>query len=189
MNNNILFINACARPESRTYLLAQELLKRLSGQVTELKLYEEDIRPLDLAGLEKRSSLIASRQFDDPYFRYARQFAGADEIVIAAPYWDLSFPSVLKVYLEHICITGITFQYTQEGIPQGLCKAGRFFYVTTAGGPVFQNMGFEYVKALADGFFGIHDHVVFSAQNLDMENMDANGILRKAIKEIREFIR
>ncbi len=64
----------------------------------------------------KNICLIASRQFDDPYFRYARQFAGADEIVIAAPYWDLSFPSVLKVYLEHICITGITFQYTPEGM-------------------------------------------------------------------------
>ena len=57
---NILFINACARPESRTLLLAEKVLERLSGEVTELKLYEEEIAPLDYGVLEKRTGLIAS---------------------------------------------------------------------------------------------------------------------------------
>ncbi len=30
-------------------------------------------------------------------FLYAKDFAESDIIVIAAPYWDLSFPSILKV--------------------------------------------------------------------------------------------
>ncbi len=184
---NILFINACARPESRTLLLAGEVLGRLSGEVTELKLFEERLAPLDYGVLEKRTGLIASGEYQDPLFRYARQFAGADEIVIAAPYWDLSFPSILKVYLEHICITGITFQYTREGIPEGLCRARHIIYVTTAGGPVYQNMGFDYVKALSDTFFGIHEHVAFTVQNLDVQGADKNRILRKAAEEIRNY--
>ena len=183
--NNVLFINACVRPDSRTERLAQEVLGRLQGQVQELKLYQEPIAPLDLETLEKRTKLSGLQDYRDPLFRYAKQFAQAEDIVIAAPYWDLSFPSVLKVYLEQICIVGLTFQYTPEGIPEGLCKARRIIYVTTAGGPIYQNMGYDYVKALADTFFGIPETVCFSAQNLDVIGADVEGILQKAKAEIR----
>ena len=64
---------------------------------------------------------MACGDYRDPLFRYAKQFAQAADIVVAAPYWDLSFPSILKVYLEQICVTGLTFQYTPEGIPEILC--------------------------------------------------------------------
>ena len=40
-------------------------------------------------------------------FDLASQFQQADEIVIAAPYWDLSFPAILKLYLENIYVTGV----------------------------------------------------------------------------------
>ena len=40
-------------------------------------------------------------------FRYARQFAEAEEIVIAAPFWDLSFHAKLKIYLGQITISGL----------------------------------------------------------------------------------
>ena len=36
-------------------------------------------------------------------------------IVIAAPYWDLSFPAVLKTYLEQINVLGVTFDYSDDG--------------------------------------------------------------------------
>lgn len=61
---------------------------------------------------------MARGDYRDPLFRYAKQFAQAADIVVAAPYWDLSFPAILKVYLEQICVTGLTFQYTPEGILQ-----------------------------------------------------------------------
>lgn len=41
-------------------------------------------------------------------FKYAKQFAEADEIVIAAPYWDLAFPATVRIYFEAITVTGIT---------------------------------------------------------------------------------
>lgn len=116
--NKVLFINACVRPESRTCRLAREVLKRLPGEPEELRLYEEPIEPLDQETLEKRTELVARGDYRDPLFRYAKQFAQAADIVVAAPYWDLSFPAILKVYLEQICVTGLTFQYTPEGILQ-----------------------------------------------------------------------
>ena len=80
------------------------------------------------------------------------------EIVVAAPYWDLSFPAALKQYFEQINVLGITFKYSAEGTPIPLCKAKELIYVTTAGGAfVPEEFGFGYVKALAQGFYGIPD--------------------------------
>ncbi len=49
--NNVLFINACVRPDSRTHRLAREVLKKLPGETEELNLYGEQIPPLDLEAL------------------------------------------------------------------------------------------------------------------------------------------
>ena len=37
-------------------------------------------------------------------------------------------------YFEQINVLGITFVYTPEGYPKGLCRAKALYYVTTAGG-------------------------------------------------------
>ena len=111
--------------------------------------------------------------------RYAGQFANADEIVIAAPYWDLSFPAILKAYLEQITVAGITFEYA-NGRPRGLCKAKRLTYVTTSGGPILDDFGYEYVKALAQKFYGIPQTKAYRAMNLDVNRIAAEDILTKA---------
>ena len=114
-----LFINCCPRGESRTEKLARALLKAL-GEYEELRLYDEPLHPLGRADIAKRDKLLAEKKYDDEMFRYARQFAAADRIVIAAPLWDLSFPAQLKVYLENIYVTGIVTKYSEAGKPVGL---------------------------------------------------------------------
>ena len=117
----------------------------------------------------------------------ARQFASAETVVIAAPYWDLMFPSILKVYLENITVCGITFRYSDKGIPQSLCKAKNLYYVTTSGGFIgANNFGYDYIKALAYGFFGIGNVRFFSAEGLDIYGADVDGIMQKAKKEISD---
>ena len=139
----------------------------------------EDIKPLDTELLEKRDSLIKEGKLDDPMFRYAKQFASADEIVIAAPFWDLSFPAKLKIYLEQITVSGITFKYV-NGRPSGLCKAKKLTYVTTSGGPIFVDFGYTYVKTLAQNFYGIPKTISVRATNLDVEMISAQDLLEKA---------
>ena len=111
----ILFINACVRADSRTKKIADAYLSKAGEEVTEVKLESIEFPLTDEGYLRKRDSLIASGELSDPMFSPARQFAKADRIVIAAPYWDLSFPAVLKQYFEHINVPGITFEYTPEG--------------------------------------------------------------------------
>lgn len=182
---NILFINACVRPCSRTYSLAQKVLEKLEGQITEVNVCKENLSPLNWEELEKRDHLISAKDFSAPMFKYANEFAAADEIVIAAPYWDLAFPSFLRIYFEHITITGVTFKYSVDGTPIGLCKAKRIIYITTAGGPIGnQNLGYDYIKALSDTFYGISNVLCFKAENLDIIGADVNSILEKTNKEI-----
>ncbi len=182
----ILFINACIRPQSRTLILAKEVLKRFDGEIEEVNLCKESIRPLDWEQLQERDRLILQKNFSAPLFQYANQFLQADEILIAAPSWDLTFPSVLRVYFEHITITGLTFQYSPEGIPTGFCKANRLIYVTTSGGPfASQQRGYGYIKDLANTFYGIPNTLCFYAENLDIKGADEKGIVQKAIQDIQ----
>ena len=114
-------------------------------------------------------------------FNLARHFSQAETIVIAAPFWDLSFPSLLKQYLEQINVVGITFKYSEEGVPVGLCRANRLFYVTTAGGNyVPEVFGFGYVKALAQNYYGIQDVRQIEAIGLDISGANVNAIMRDA---------
>ena len=177
----LLFIDACAREGSRTRRLARRLLSGLEGEVCARQLYKARFPVADEAFLSERDRLIAAAEFEHPLFDMARRFAAADQIVIAAPYWDLSFPAALKQYFEQINAVGVTFRYTPEGFPEGLCRARRLFYVTTAGGPILSDApGYGYVEALAKGFYHIPEVRYVKAQNLDIENADVEGILRDA---------
>lgn len=180
-----LFINACVRRNSRTRRLAECLLSKWDDSVDEIRLEKISFPVVDEDFLSRRDRLIDAQDFDDPMFSLARQFSSADRIVIAAPYWDLSFPAALKQYFEQITVSGITFSYTPEGIPEGMCRASELYYVTTSGGiNVPEDFGFGYVKAMAEGYYGIGDVELIMAQGLDLEGMDAEQILKDATELI-----
>lgn len=96
----ILYIDACVRERSRTRILGEYLINRLSGDIEIIKLESHKVSSLNRERLELREELLSSNKKEDSFFRFARQFSEADTIVIAAPYWDLSYPSELKVYRE-----------------------------------------------------------------------------------------
>ena len=180
-----LFVNSCVRKGSRTKRLAGILLGKLGGEIEEINVSDITFPTVDEEFLKKRDGLIASNKWDDPLFKYARQFAEADQIVIAAPYWDLSFPAALKQYFEQINVIGITFEYSPEGTPISKCRAEKLYYVTTAGGTfVPEDYGFGYVKALAQGFYGIQDVRLIKAMGLDIYGADVEGIMQDAIESI-----
>lgn len=156
----VLFVNCCIRREgSRTQKLADHFLeglrKKEGYEIEELCLMDESLSYFTDGFFEQRERLLADKQFDHPRFRYAHQFAEADKIVIAAPFWDLSFPALLKVYIENLCVEGITFGCNETGC-FGTCKADQLIYLTTRGGFYNDNpmeMGSRYMWAMCD-FFG-----------------------------------
>lgn len=181
----ILFINACVRGVSRTKKLADHLLSETNERVEELRIWEIEFPTVDEYFLVQRDALISERKFDNPMFDLAKQFASADKIVIAAPFWDLSFPAVLKQYFEQINVLGVTFSYTADGIPVGLCKASSLYYVTTTGGNyVPDEYGFGYVKALAESFYGIKKVELIKATGLDIVGADEEKIIQDCMNNI-----
>ena len=182
----ILFVNACMRgPErSRTWKLCQTFLNACKNRWPEAEIRERDLTAAPLPVLTTELDDRRHQRFPedprDPMFGPAHEVAQADLVVIGAPYWDLTFPAALKVYLEWASMLGITFRYTQEGEQVGMSRAGELVFITTAGGPLEgQNYGFDYLKGLA-AMFGIPSARCLSAQELDIQSNDPEAILREA---------
>ncbi|MCQ2456913.1 MAG: NAD(P)H-dependent oxidoreductase [Clostridia bacterium] len=180
-----LYINSCVRSTSRTDRIARALLDKLGGEYVEVKLEETDLRPLTEESLARRDALIAEGTYSDAMFDYSKQFASADTIVISAPFWDLSFPSKLKVYFENVYVTGIVTKFSSDGRPVGLCKAKKLYYVTTSGGPYVADFSYGYVKSVAENFFGVGECELIYAENLDIIGADAEAIVDETIKKLR----
>ena len=182
-----LYINACARPDSRTDRLARALLATL-GDYEELRLYDLPLLPLNTERLARRDALLARRAYDDDFFRCARQFAAADKIVLAAPLWDLSFPALLKVYIENVSVENITFGCGEAGC-YGICQARRMVFLTTRGSAYegsHLEMGSRYLQAMAE-FFGIDRYDCVAADGLDAMGANPESILRAACAQAAEL--
>ena len=187
MKEKILFINCCIRREnSRTLKIAKAFINALDKnkyEVEELCLMDEPLVYFKEGFFEQRESLIAENNLKHPRFRYAWQFKEADKIIVAAPFWDLSFPALLKVYIENLCVDGITFGADENGC-YGTCKAEKLMYITTRGG-IYKDspleMGIRYIEAMSK-FFGIDRFESISAEGIDMYPDDAERIVSESIE-------
>lgn len=175
-----LFINACIKKDSKTLAVAKKLLKDKLKVASQVVLQEQKLVPLNSKTLAKRDKLLKNGQLNHKSFNLANQFANASEIIIATPFWDLAFPSLLKIYLENITVGGITFCY-DNGIPKGLCKAKKLIFITTAGGKIFDDFGFSYIKSLATNLFGIKQVEGYKVENTDVLCLDSTTVLQQEI--------
>ena len=178
---NILLVDACVREDSRTRRLAEQVIdeiKMATDTVSVVKVADAVSPIISEQFILSRNKASETRDFSDAVYAPARQFAEADAIVVAAPYWDMSFPAILKASFEQINVLGLTFEYTEDGMPHGLCKAEQLIYVTTAGGPIVSDeYGYGYVRTLAQVFYGIADVGQVKAENLDVIGADVEKIL------------
>lgn len=183
----MLVIDCCLRGEdSATRRYYQAYLEAATPERVEMvELARLGLRPLDWETLALRDRLSAEGRFDHVLFHLARQFRDAEEILIAAPFWDLSFPSLLKVYLEQVSVAGLTFGYTQEGQCVGHCRARRLLYFSTCGGYVGEeHLGFAYVKALG-AMLGIPECVPYILEGLDIDPAQRETVLAEGILRLR----
>ena len=97
-----------------------------------IDLFKEDIPVIDkdvLTGwgkLRNGDDLTKEEQQIDRFSKILEEFLSADKYVFVSPMWNLSFPPVLKAYIDAISIAGKTFKYTAEG-PQGLLTDKKYY--------------------------------------------------------------
>lgn len=193
----ILFVNACVREEeSRTLRLARTFLDAYAkahpeDEITECNLMRERMQPLYPETLAEQHALEQAGRLDQPMFEAAREFVAADKIVLAAPFWELSFPAILRIYLERISVVNLTFGYGPEGESLGFCRAEKMLLITTRGGDfsgenAWMEMGARQLDALCH-MFGIGAFRCLAADNLDDQKYDAAAILREAAARALEL--
>ena len=186
---NTLFIDACVRKEeSRTLRLAESFIKAYGEKVDRLTLTEEPLHYFVGDFFWQRERLLEEGQRDHPRFRYAHQFAQAEKIIVAAPFWDLTFPAILKVYFENVSVDGITFYADEEGC-HGMSQGKKLLYITTRGGSYKGSpleMGIPTMRALTE-FFGIDEFLYVAVDGLDEEDKDPEALLDTAEKELKSI--
>lgn len=128
----LVVINACVRQgDSRTLKIAEPVIQALAERYETVR-YDlpemEGVVPLTPA-------LFAARGAGEvPAWAAsaAREIAAADRILIAAPFWDMGIPAVLKAFFEQTSLFDVTF--TDNGTTcVGLCKAPKVLFITTRG--------------------------------------------------------
>ena len=180
----LIFIDACMRAGSRTRRIADpiiaELGKRYSVETVDLT---RNIYPVaDNYTLEDRNQGVVPAEDVD----LAKRIAAADRIVIAAPFWEMSFPSALKVFFENMSLLGITFDSNEKEC-YGLCKAEKVMYITSRGMNISTGDPLEqatpYIKAISY-LWGWGELTVVAAQNMDYSSeKEIEERITKAIEE------
>ena len=170
---SLIVIDACVRQsDSRTLRIAEPVIEALAQRykITRYDLPELDIVPLNPGLFKERG------QGEIPAWakEAASAIAKADRILIAAPFWDMSFPAVLKCFFEQTSLFDITF--TDNGKTcVGLCKAPKVLFITTRGMDISTGSALEqatpYIKALSR-LWNLGPLTTIAAQNMDYSTED-----------------
>lgn len=134
MSTNILRIDSSLFGTSGVSpTLAAELIEQLQAPLESSELVHHDLASMDiphfgaetLASISEGSATLADQ--------FIAELQASDVIVIGAPMYNFSIPSVLKSWFDHVSRAKATFEYTANG-PVGLLKNKKVYVITTRGG-------------------------------------------------------
>ncbi len=196
--SKVLYIKANAKPEgqSRSFAVSDAFIEEYkknnpNDEITTLDLYKEEIDFLSGEDIADVFGPKTEESKNHPILKYAYQFLEADKYVVAAPFWNLGLPAILKAYIDYICVTGITFKYTENG-PVGLCTDKKAIHIVARGGHYLEGpatgfeMGDRYLRVLF-GFLGIVDFETVPVEGVDVVGADVEAIVAKATKRAKEI--
>lgn len=110
------------------------------------------------------------------------ELKAADTLILSVPMYNFGVPSTLKAWIDHICRTGLTFDYSAAG-PEGLLTGKRAVIVITSGGtPAGGDWDYAttYLRHVL-GFIGITDVTVIASDLIQVDQDKAIAQARTAI--------
>ena len=146
----ILFINSCYNFEkSRTLYLAKKIFEKFdidsNFDFEEVVLKDMHLLPLSEEKLNVRFDLANKNLFDMDMLTYSKKLLSADIVVIAAPFYDFSYPSILKLFIENVSMPNLMYTYTKDGF-EGFARGRKFIYITTRGSELPDSEDFGYLN-------------------------------------------
>ncbi|MDM0812126.1 FMN-dependent NADH-azoreductase [Clostridium perfringens] len=189
--SKVLYVKANIKNEgeSRTFKVSDSFVEEYKknnpeDEIITLDLYKENIDFLRVDDLGKLFGPKDEESKNNSILKYAYQFADADKYIIAAPMWNLSFPAILKAYIDYVSVSGITFKYTAEG-PVGLLNNKKVVHIVSRGGGYDNSpyeMGDRYLRTIL-GFFGIKDIETIAIDNLDVMGVNVKEKVEEGIEK------
>ena len=201
--STVLYITSNPKSEKDSYSLkvGREFLnaykiKNPSDNIFEIDTFKEKVPLIDKDVLKGWSRLAAGSPFGvlttDEQQKIKKidkstdQFVLADKYIFVTPLWNLTVPSMMKAYIDTMCIAKKTFKYTENGT-EGLLKGKRAVHIQSSGGVYSHGpsqefeMGNRYIKNIC-AFLGITlvDSVLIEGTQADPGK--ANEILQKSIE-------
>ena len=180
----LMVIDCCMREGSRTARILNPVIDALSSRYDVERVRVEDLHltAVDSRVLEER----ASGYVPEEIVAISRRLASATRIVIAAPFWDMSFPAALKVFFENMSLFNITFADDGEKCV-GLCSCERVLYITTRGMNIHTGDALEqatpYIKAISS-LWGLGEVKTIAAENMDYStDVQVEEKIKRAIDE------
>lgn len=143
---------------------------------------DEDWVAANLTPAEERSAVQRDRLgLSD---RLIAELEGADVVVLTAPIYNFSVPSVLKAWIDLVCRAGLTFRYTPNG-PVGLLEDRPVYLAMASGGVPFGSpvdFASTYLRQVF-GFIGITDVRLVGAERVAADIVAARAGARQTLEQ------
>ena len=172
----VLYITAHPHDDTQSYSMAvakafMDTYKEVNpgDQVIHLDLYREHIPHIDADVFSGWGKLQSGKGFEElspeeqkkvnRLNELSDQFIGADKYVFVTPFWNFSFPPVMKAYIDSVAVAGKSFKYTEQG-PVGLLTDKKAIHIQARGGIYSEGpaagmeMGHRYLSIIMQ-FFGV----------------------------------
>ena len=182
----ILFINSCYNEaRSRTLYLAKKLFEKFDidskFDFEEVKLKDLHLLPLSEERLKIRFDLANKNLFDMDMLTYSKKILSADIVVVAAPFYDFSYPSILKLFIENVSVPNLMYTYTKDGF-EGFARGRKFIYVTTRGSELPDSEDFGYLNL--DRMFKL-----FGFKESELISFSGTDFYENPIQKIDELVK
>jgi FMN-dependent NADH-azoreductase len=201
----VLYINSNPKPIDQSFglRLGRHFLNELSNQhenveVETVNLYEENIPFIDADVLDAWGKLAAGQELSPAQVEKTvrmgellEQFLSAEMYIFNTPMWNLSYPPMLKAYIDNVVIAGKTFKYSENG-PIGLLGGKTAVHVQSRGGVYSEGpaQSFEFTNAYLRGvmaFVGITDYHHLFVEGMAATPDQAEDILADAREKASEL--
>ncbi|MEI2666163.1 FMN-dependent NADH-azoreductase [Rossellomorea sp. LJF3] len=172
----VLYITAHPHDDTQSYSMAvakefMDTYKEVNGddEVIHLDLYKEHIPHIDADVFSGWGKLQSGKGFEELSMEEQKkvnrlnelsdQFIRADKYVFVTPFWNFSFPPVMKAYIDSVAVAGKSFKYTEQG-PVGLLTDKKAIHIQARGGIYSEGpaagmeMGHRYLSLIMQ-FFGV----------------------------------
>ena len=181
----LLYLNVNIREEeSRTKRIADAFLNEIKNkyEIEEINLDKLDIYPKD-------NSYFRTTEINKNDEKLAKQVASADKILIATPFWDMSFPSKLKIFIERATFPAITMSDKNDDI-RGVSGVKELLVITTRGWDIKDYDELDGISSYMKGLqllWGIDKYHIISAIGLDKYLDKVDDLVNDAIEKAKEY--